>query len=69
MSPLSAERETQRVCRESEPAHVTLLAWLDGNVAGVASYELAQDNTAEVAFAVPDALHGSPPCYSTTWSR
>jgi acyl-CoA synthetase (NDP forming)/GNAT superfamily N-acetyltransferase len=59
MSPVSAEREAQRVCREPGPGHAALLAWLGGELAGVASYELTgKPGTAEIAFAVPDHLHG-----------
>ncbi len=58
MSPANADREAQRICRPPEPGHVALTAWLDGTVVGVASYEMALGNTAEVAFAVADAMHG-----------
>jgi acyl-CoA synthetase (NDP forming)/RimJ/RimL family protein N-acetyltransferase len=59
MSPLNAEREAARVCRERGPDHAALLAWLGGELAGVASYELTRrPGTAEIAFAVPDHLHG-----------
>ena len=58
LSPLNAGREARRVCREPGPDHAALLAWLDGELAGVASYETAgQPGTAEIAFAVPDHLH------------
>src|ERR1700735_2884137 len=54
LSPLSAEREARRVCREPGPDHAALLAWLDGELAGVASYEpTRKPGTAEIAFAVP----------------
>jgi acyl-CoA synthetase (NDP forming)/RimJ/RimL family protein N-acetyltransferase len=58
LSPRSAETEARRVCREPGPDHAALLAWLGSRLAGVASYELAGQDTAEVAFAVPDDLHG-----------
>jgi acyl-CoA synthetase (NDP forming)/GNAT superfamily N-acetyltransferase len=58
LSPRSAETEARRVCREPGPDHAALLAWLGSRLAGVASYELAGPDTAEVAFAVPDDLHG-----------
>jgi acyl-CoA synthetase (NDP forming)/GNAT superfamily N-acetyltransferase len=65
LSKLNAEREAQRVCRAPGPDHAVLLAWLDGELAGVASYELipmkgegAGGGTAEIAFAVPDRWHG-----------
>jgi acyl-CoA synthetase (NDP forming) len=58
LSPLNAEREAQRVCREPSPDHVALLAWLGDELAGVAGYELTgTSGTAEIAFAVPDHLH------------
>jgi acyl-CoA synthetase (NDP forming)/RimJ/RimL family protein N-acetyltransferase len=58
LSPRSAETEARRVCREPGPDHAALLAWLGSRLVGVASYELAKPETAEVAFAVPDDLHG-----------
>ena len=58
LSPLNAEREAQRVCREPGPDHVALVAWLGDELAGVAGYELTgTPGTAEIAFAVPDHLH------------
>ena len=58
LSPLNAEREAKRVCREPSADHVALLAWLGDELAGVASYELTgTPGTAEIAFAVPDHLH------------
>jgi acyl-CoA synthetase (NDP forming) len=59
LSPLNAEREARRVTREPGPDHVALLAWLGGELAGVASYEpTGQPEVAEIALAVPDHLHG-----------
>jgi acyl-CoA synthetase (NDP forming)/GNAT superfamily N-acetyltransferase len=59
LSPVNAEREAQRVCREPGPDHVALLAWLGADLVGVASYEpTAKAGVAEIAFAVPDHLHG-----------
>jgi acyl-CoA synthetase (NDP forming)/GNAT superfamily N-acetyltransferase len=58
LSPRSAETEARRVCREPAPDHAALLAWLSSRLVGVASYELAGPDSAEVAFAVPDDLHG-----------
>ncbi len=54
-----AEQEARRVCRAPGPDHAALLALCDGAVAGVASYEVtgAAGATAEVAFAVADAMH------------
>jgi hypothetical protein len=55
LSRNSAEREAQRVCRPAGPDHAVLLAWL----VGVASYEpVGTAGSAEVAFAVPDDMHG-----------
>jgi hypothetical protein len=39
MSPLVAEQEARRVCREPGPDHATLLAVLDGEVAGCGTCE------------------------------
>ena len=59
LSPLNAEREAQRVCREPDSDHAALLAWLGDELAGVASYEpTGTPGMAEIAFAVPDHLHG-----------
>ncbi|MDQ2877030.1 MAG: GNAT family N-acetyltransferase, partial [Actinomycetota bacterium] len=58
MSPLSAEREARRVCRDPDRDHGALLAWLGGRLVGVASYEPAGTaGSAEIAFAVPDDMH------------
>jgi acyl-CoA synthetase (NDP forming)/GNAT superfamily N-acetyltransferase len=57
-SRVSAEREARRVCAEDRPGMVALLGLLGGELAGVASYELAPDETsAEVALAVADGMH------------
>jgi acyl-CoA synthetase (NDP forming)/GNAT superfamily N-acetyltransferase len=58
MSTAAAEGEARRICRETRPDHVALLAWLTGELVGVASYETA-DSTgpAEIAFAVADHAH------------
>ena len=59
LSPVNAEREASRVAREPGPGHAALLAWLGGELAGVASYERAgEPDVAEIALAVPDHLHG-----------
>ena len=59
MSPVAAEWEAKRVCREPDSGHAALLAWQDGRLAGVGAYELAPNSgVAEVAFAVPDDMHG-----------
>ena len=59
MSPLAAEREARRICREPGPDHAALLAVLDGEVAGCGTYEQAGTGSlsAEVAFTVADDLH------------
>ena len=59
MSPGAAEWEARRLCREPDSDHAALLAWQDGRLVGVAAYELAgKPGVAEVAFAVPDDMHG-----------
>jgi acyl-CoA synthetase (NDP forming)/GNAT superfamily N-acetyltransferase len=58
-SPRTAEREARRVCREADGKHAALLAWLGGELVGVASYERTpKPGVAEIAFAVTDHLHG-----------
>jgi len=65
LSRLVAEQEARRVTREPGPDHAALLALYDGQVVGLASYEVAPDSpgkpgggrTAEVAFAVADTMH------------
>jgi acyl-CoA synthetase (NDP forming)/GNAT superfamily N-acetyltransferase len=59
LSRIAAEHEAQRVTREPGPDHAALLAVFDGQVAGLASFEVAGDDgsTAEVAFAVADTMH------------
>src|SRR5579863_2637964 len=59
LSPHNADGEARRVCRESGPDHAALLAWLGDRLVGVASYEAGpKPDVAEVAFAVPDDMHG-----------
>ena len=58
MSPDNAEREAKRVSREPAPDRAALLAWRGDRLIGVASYEPMADGIAEVAFAVPDDMHG-----------
>ena len=59
MTPGLAEREARRVCREPDSDHAALLAWQGDRLVGVAAYELAgKPGLAEVAFAVPDDMHG-----------
>ena len=59
MSPNAGEQEARRVCREPDPDHAALLAWQHGRLVGVGAYELAgKPAVAEVAFAVPDDMHG-----------
>ena len=59
MSPLAAEQEARRICREPAPDHAALLAVLDGEVVGCGTYERAGagSRSAEVAFTVADDLH------------
>jgi len=58
-SPRAAGQEAKRVCREPDSGHAALLAWQGGRLVGVASYEPAEEpGAAEVAFAVPDDMHG-----------
>src|SRR5580700_7924123 len=59
LSPRCADTEPARVCREPGPDHAALLAWLGDRLVGVASYEpTGKPDVAEVAFAVPDDMHG-----------
>ena len=59
MSPNAAEQEARRICREPDSDHAALLAWQGDRLVGVAAYELAgKPGVAEVAFAVPDDVHG-----------
>ena len=54
----AAEREARRICREPGADHVALLAWLAGELVGVAGYEAGgAATTAEIAFAVADHAH------------
>ena len=59
MSPLVAEQEARRICREPGPDHAALLATRDGEVVGCGTYEGfgAGSRSAEVAFTVADDLH------------
>ncbi len=58
-SPQAPEREAQRICRPEDPQHAGLLARLDGQLVGVASYEpTTRPGVAEIAFAVSDEMHG-----------
>jgi acyl-CoA synthetase (NDP forming)/RimJ/RimL family protein N-acetyltransferase len=58
MSRMAAEREAERICREPAADHGALLAWLAGDLIGVASYEVEESSgTAEIAFAVAEHAH------------
>jgi acyl-CoA synthetase (NDP forming)/GNAT superfamily N-acetyltransferase len=58
MSRAAAEQEARRICREPAADHGALLAWLAGDLIGVASYEAKESSgTAEIAFAVADHAH------------
>src|SRR5579871_6454711 len=53
LSPMNAEREAQRICRDPAPDHLALLAWSGDTLVGVASYEVInRPDQAEVAFSV-----------------
>jgi GNAT superfamily N-acetyltransferase len=59
LSRRAAEQEARRVCRPPGPDHAALLAVLNDEVVGVASYEpTARPGAAEIAFAVADQMHG-----------
>ena len=58
MSLAGAEQAARRICREPAADHAALLAWLDGDLVGVANYEIGErPDTAEIAFAVADHAH------------
>jgi acyl-CoA synthetase (NDP forming)/GNAT superfamily N-acetyltransferase len=59
MSPVVAEQEARRVCREPGPDHAALLALLDGEVVGCGTYDRngPGSRSAEVAFTVADDRH------------
>jgi acyl-CoA synthetase (NDP forming)/GNAT superfamily N-acetyltransferase len=59
ISKMAAEQEARRVTRPPGPHHAALLAVYDGQVVGLASYEVDRGDgkTAEVAFAVSDTMH------------
>ena len=59
VSPMAAEREARRICREPAPDHAALLALMDGELIGCGSYEVLGDGSrsAEVAMAVADDMH------------
>ncbi len=58
-SRLSSETEARRICDETHPGRVALLALSEDQVVGCASYDVAaHDQTAaEIAFAVADHMH------------
>ena len=59
LSPMAAEREARRICREPAPDHAALLAVLDGEVVGCGTYDSYDPGSpsAEVAFTVADDMH------------
>jgi acyl-CoA synthetase (NDP forming)/GNAT superfamily N-acetyltransferase len=58
MSMATADDQAQRACREPAADHATRLAWLDGELVGVASYECENPPAiAEIAVAVADHAH------------
>src|SRR5215467_4349595 len=59
LSALAPGREAERLCRPAGSDHAALLARLDGELVGVASYEpTTRPGVAEIAFAVRDDMHG-----------
>ena len=56
MSPVAAEQEARRICREPAPDRAALLAVLEGQVVGCGAYESAGEGSrsAEVALTVDD---------------
>jgi acyl-CoA synthetase (NDP forming)/GNAT superfamily N-acetyltransferase len=56
LSPMAAEQEARRICREPSPHHAALLTILDGEVVGCGSYERVGtgSTSAEIALAVAD---------------
>jgi GNAT superfamily N-acetyltransferase len=59
LSKNAAAQEARRLCRPTGPDHAALLATLNGNVVGAASYEPNHtQGEAEIAFAVLDDMHG-----------
>jgi acyl-CoA synthetase (NDP forming)/GNAT superfamily N-acetyltransferase len=60
MSPRAGEQEAHRLCREPSPDHAALLALMSGELIGCGSYECngPGSQSAEVAFAVTDGMHG-----------
>ena len=61
MSPLAAEQEARRICREPAPDHAALLAVLDGEVVGCGTYEQAG---AAAVTVTPGWLHSPNSCAS-----
>ena len=58
-SPQAPGREALRLTRPGGPDHAALLARLEGDLIGVASYEpTSRPGVAEIAFAVSDEMHG-----------
>ena len=62
LSRLAGEAEARRICRDSRPGRVALLALDAGEVVGCASYDTPSGpaeggTTVEVAFAVADRMH------------
>ena len=58
ISPAAADQEASRICRAPAADHAALLAWLGGELVGVASYECeGTSGTAEFAVAVADHVH------------
>src|SRR5215475_11952306 len=59
LSAVAPEREAERLCRPAGSDHAALLARLEGELVGVASYEpTSRPGVGEIAFAVRDDMHG-----------
>ena len=59
LSPMAAEREARRICREPGPDHAALLAVLGGELIGCGTFECDDppSRSAEIALAVADDMH------------
>ncbi len=58
VSLAGAKQAARRICRDPAADHAALLAWLAGELVGVACYEMGgTPDAAEIAFAVADHAH------------
>ncbi len=73
MSRTAAEQEARRICREPAADHGALLAWLAGDLVGVASYEAEAERQERRRSRSPSPTMpttvGWPRCCSSTWCR